>query len=136
MARPALALLLLPLLACKTGSSNTLAGAAATTGVAMGAAVASRAAGGCVAICTGETFCNQRTGLCDALPCSGKCGAGEKCAQTLTDIRCVPEGTPAVETRAAAAKNTKVPAVVPVTSSPNASTGSPTIVPAAEQQAK
>jgi hypothetical protein len=127
------ALLILQLVSCHTGSSNTIAGAAATTSLAVGAAAASRAAGGCIAICTGETFCNPRTGLCEGLPCAGKCGAGEKCAQTLTDIRCIPEGTTGVETKASAASNNKVPAVVPVTTSPNPTTGSPTVVPAAEQ---
>src|SRR5919201_751825 len=132
MTRVGLALWMVSVAACHTGSSNTILGAATTTGLAMGASAASRGAGGCIAICTGETFCNQRTGLCEALPCSGKCGAGEKCAQTLTDIRCVPEGTTGVETKAAAATS-KVPAVVPLTPSPNPTTGAPTIVPAAEQ---
>jgi hypothetical protein len=133
MVRTSFALLLLSAVACKTGSPNTLAGAAATTSAAVGAAVASRAAGGCIAICTGETVCNPRTGLCEALPCSGKCGAGERCAQTLTDIRCIPEGMTGVETKAAGNGN-KTPAVAPIITAPNASTGGPTIVPAAEQQ--
>ncbi|HYY53295.1 MAG TPA: hypothetical protein VE755_10500 [Myxococcales bacterium] len=133
MTRTSLALLLLPVLACKTGSPGTLAGAAATTGLAVGAAAASRAAGGCIAICTGESFCNAKTGLCESLPCRGKCSFGEHCAQTLTEIRCVPDGTTGVEA-ARAAGSSKAPAVAPIVTAPNATTGSPTIVPAAEQQ--
>src|SRR5213082_593164 len=132
MARVIVAVLLLLSTGCKTGSPNTLAGAAATTSLAIGAAAASRAAGGCIAICTGETFCNTRSGLCEAFPCSGKCGSGEHCAQTLTDIRCIPDGTTGVEA-ARAASSSKAPAVAPIVTAPNATTGSPTIVPAAEQ---
>jgi hypothetical protein len=132
MGKVAAALLLLLLLAgCKTGSSNQLGGAAAITSLAVGAAAASRAAGGCIAICTGETFCNPRSGLCEALPCRGKCGSGERCAQTMTDIRCVPDTMTGVESKASAASS-KAPAIVPVTPPPQS--GSPTIVPAAEQQ--
>ena len=71
--------------------------------------------------------------MCEAFPCSGKCGSGEHCAQTLTDIRCVPDGTPGVEA-ARRAGSSKAPAVAPIVNAPNANTGSPTIVPAAEQQ--
>jgi len=131
MARVAVTLFLL-LAACKMGSSNQLVGAAAISSLAVGAAAASRAAGGCIAICTGETFCNPRSGLCEALPCQGKCGSGERCAQTMTDIRCVPDTMTGVESKASAATS-KAPAIVPVTP-PNPSTGSPTIVPAAERQ--
>lgn len=131
MARVAVTLFLL-LAACKTGSSNRLVGAAAISSLAVGAAAASRAAGGCIAICTGERYCNPRSGLCEALPCQGKCGSGERCAQTMTDIRCVPDTMTGVESKAAAATS-KAPAIVPITP-PNPSTGSPTIVPAAEQQ--
>ena len=130
MARVAVTLFLL-FAACKTGSSNQLLGAAAISSLAVGAAAASRAAGGCIAICTGETFCNPRSGLCEALPCRGKCGSGERCAQTMTDIRCVPDTMTGVEGKASAASS-KAPAIVPVT--PPGPSGSPTIVPAAEQQ--
>ena len=131
MAKVTLTLLLL-LAACRTGNVSQLTGAAAISSLAIGAAAASRAAGGCIAICTGETFCNPRSGLCESLPCQGKCGSGERCAQTMTDIRCVPDTMIGVESKASAASS-KAPAIVPVTP-PNPSTGSPTIVPAAEQQ--
>jgi hypothetical protein len=130
MARFTLTLLLL-LAACRTGNVSQMTGAATMTSLAIGAAAASRAAGGCIAICTGETFCNPKSGLCESLPCQGKCGSGEHCAQTMTDIRCVPDTMTGVESKASAAS--KGPAIVPVTP-PNPSTGSPTIVPAAEQQ--
>src|SRR5437868_14257826 len=97
MARVIVAVLLFLSTGCKTGSPNTLAGAAATTSLAIGAAAGSRAAGGCIAICTGETFCNPRSGLCEDFPCSGRCDSGEHCAQTLTDSRYITDGTSGFE---------------------------------------
>ena len=33
--------------------------------------------------------CNQTTGMCDPLPCGGRCGFDEKCEQTYTGEKCV-----------------------------------------------
>lgn len=75
-----------------TGSSQSPAtrgeppNAAASVGAAIGASIASRAAGGCVAACPPGTLCNTQTGLCDAQPCRGLCQADEVCENE----RCIP----------------------------------------------
>ena len=117
--------------ACKTGSSNTGVGAATTSAVAIGAAVAERASGGCIAICTAGTVCNRTTGLCEPMPCRGECGANEHCEQTFSGEKCVAGGPTSVE--ALVNGNTQnVPAsIAPATAPPNP--GEPTIVPAAEK---
>jgi len=117
--------------ACKTGSSNTLVGAATTTALALGASAANRAAGGCYAICTAGTTCNTNTGLCERMACDGKCAAGETCEETFAGGKCVPGGT-GVTTKADA--NGLALPVAPIFKAPDANHGSPTIVPAAEQR--
>ncbi len=61
----------------------------AATG-ALGAAVMSRALGGCVASCPPGTLCNTETGLCDTQPCRGECRDDEICERD----RCVPSILP------------------------------------------
>jgi hypothetical protein len=119
---------------CTTGrlgtGSETLSGAAATSAAALGAAIAERAAGNCIAICTAGTACNRNTGLCEPMPCRGECGPNEHCEQTYSGEKCVAGGPTSVETfvkRNAPAVPGPLPAVAPPTD------GSPTIVPAAEQ---
>ena len=114
-----------------TGSSNTAAGAVVTSAAAVSAAVASRAAGGCIAMCTSGTTCNPATGLCEPLPCRGECAANEHCEQTFSGAKCVAGGPTTVETLVKT--NTPVtPQIAPaVAPRPD---GSPTIVPAAQQQ--
>jgi hypothetical protein len=53
---------------------------------AVGAAVASKAVGGCLSQCPPGTACNQQTGLCDTMPCRGMCRDDEVCESD----RCVP----------------------------------------------
>ncbi len=115
---------------CKTGSPNTILGAATTSALAVGMAAVERASGGCIAVCTHGTTCNSTTGLCEPLPCRGECKAGERCEQTPIGNKCVPGGDPGV---AAVAKRreTKVPVIVPAAPP---SPGSPTVVPKAEEQ--
>ena len=115
---------------CKTGSSNTGAGAAVTSAVAIGAAAVERKAGGCIAICTAGTTCNPAKGLCEPLPCRGECASNEHCEQTFSGNRCVSGGPTSVETLVKA-KTPAVPQVVPVTAPPQ--DASPTIVPTAEK---
>jgi hypothetical protein len=117
--------------ACHTGSSNTFAGAAATSAAAIGVAAVERAAGGCIAICTAGTTCNPTKGICEPMPCRGECGPNEHCEQTFSGNKCVAGGPTSVETLVKA-KGPAVPQVVPVTAPPP--DGSPTIVPAAQQQ--
>jgi len=116
---------------CTTGSSNTMAGAAATSAVAIGAAMGSRAAGGCFAVCTAGTACNPANGLCEPIPCRGECAANEHCEQTFSGAKCVAGGPTTVETLVKT-KTPVAPQIAPMAAPPP--DGSPTIVPAAQQQ--
>lgn len=79
MARPSIALAL-SLLAAGTGCAGGHVGdAVLMTGIAAASAGISRAAGGCYSACPPGTSCNTATGLCDALPCRGQCGPGQRC---------------------------------------------------------
>ena len=121
------------LAACHTGGTSTLVGASTMTALAMGSAVAERAAGGCIAMCTHGTACNPQTGLCEVLPCRNQCQATEHCEQTFTGDKCLPGAPTGVESVANASKNKpNIPVGVPISSEP--ATGVPTVVPAAEQQ--
>ncbi|SRR5216684_3001542 len=93
---PLLGLLLLALAACghanrrDFGGPGTVAGdAAAAAIVGVTAAGVSRAMGGCYAGCPPGTFCNNRSGLCDELPCRGRCNPDEHCELTATSSKCV-----------------------------------------------
>ncbi|HYS08633.1 MAG TPA: hypothetical protein VEP66_07800 [Myxococcales bacterium] len=119
------------LVACKTGSPNTMLGAATTTALALGASAANRAAGGCYAICTAGTACNTNTGLCDRLACDGKCAADERCEETFAGGKCVPGGT-GIATKANGS-GVALP-VGPIYQAPDSNHAAPTIVPAAEQR--
>ena len=114
----------------KLGSSNTIAGAAATSAAAVGVALAERAAGGCIAICTAGTACNGMNGLCEPMPCRGECGPNEHCEQTFSGEKCVAGGPTSVETLVRP-RTPVVPAISPAVAPPQ--NGSPTIVPTAEQ---
>jgi hypothetical protein len=97
--RPAFLIAILAL-ACSTHQVGNIMGAGVSTGVgattatavAVAASAGSRALGGCYAICQQGEVCNGRTGLCDALPCHGLCGAGEKCDAGFFGDRCVEGG--------------------------------------------
>jgi hypothetical protein len=119
------------LAACKTGGSNTVAGAATVSAVAIGAAAVERAAGGCIAICTAGTTCNPAKGLCEPLPCGGECGANEHCEQTFSGNKCVSGGPTSVETLVQS-RTPIIPQIVPVTAPQT--DPSPTIVPAAQKE--
>ena len=101
------ALLCAPLLACHTGSANTLAGAAVMTTMAGGFSAVRRANGQCYVDCLPGTRCNRQSGLCEALPCRDKCQPGETCAETETGIACIPAGGLHVQS----SKGTVVPRV-------------------------
>jgi hypothetical protein len=120
---------LLTFFACKTGSPNTIAGAATVTTAALGASMAERAAGGCFAMCTNGTFCNPRSGLCEVAPCRNSCSADEHCEATPTGERCAPGGT-GVTAQGPGTKS-NIPVLPPPVFNPP---GTPTITPAAEQQ--
>ena len=63
--------------------------AAITSAVALTGSAVSRATGGCYASCVHGTVCNPRTGLCDRLPCDGRCGSNEYCERRGGQQRCV-----------------------------------------------
>ena len=96
-------------LACHTGSSNTMAGAAVMTTLALGSSAASRAAGGCYAVCQQGETCNEKNGLCEALPCRGKCNASETCEEGFFGIKCVPGPALSVTAGTAAPASAKEP---------------------------
>ncbi len=87
--RLAIALLLLTFFGC---SHQTPAAAGAALNLAIGAAAAgtSRALGGCYAACPTGTTCNPKTGLCDTIPCHGRCSESEHCDISGLFDRCVP----------------------------------------------
>jgi len=128
--RPAL-LAVMVLTACKTGSPNTIAGAASMSAAAIGVAAVERANGGCIALCTAGTTCNPVKGLCEPLPCRGECGPNEHCEQTFSGSKCVVGGPTSVEALVKA-KTPATPEIAPATAPPK--DGSPSIVPAAQKQ--
>jgi len=134
MTRPALAATLLAFLtvlvlpACASSERYTVPAAAINTGLAVGAAAASRAQGGCIAMCTNGTFCNPHTGLCEAGPqpttvCQDAPGGG---------MRCVPVEVPTVSQQHSGPAATSPVGVSPAMGStpPPPSSASPTTVPA------
>jgi len=82
MKRPLLAALL-ALGACRSSAPYTVPAAAINTGLALGAAAAQRAGGGCYAVCTHGTVCNTKTGLCESpsadVYCEEAPGGGTRC---------------------------------------------------------
>jgi hypothetical protein len=68
------------------GGMSAPMAAGQSVGAAIGGAAASRALGGCVASCPPGTVCNTQTGLCDRVPCGGRCAPEELC----DNDRCIP----------------------------------------------
>lgn len=95
--RRAIPIAFLAVSACSTPSAGTAA--LINAGIGAAAAGASRASGGCYAACPTGTSCNPTTGLCDALPCHGRCSENEHCDNTGLFDRCVSgrEGGPDIE---------------------------------------
>jgi predicted small lipoprotein YifL len=97
MARLALAALV-ALAACGSSAPYTVPSAALNTGLALGAAAAQRAGGGCYAVCTNGTACNPRTGLCEApspdVACQEAPGGGMRCVPLQIGTRETSEATP------------------------------------------
>lgn len=71
------------------GVNAAVGDAALNLAVGVGAAAVSRAGGGCYASCPTGTTCNPKTGLCDTLPCHGRCGPNERCDTSSAFERCV-----------------------------------------------
>ena len=96
-------------LSCHTGSSNTLAGAAVMTSLAVGSSAVSRAYGGCYAVCSQGTACNEKTGLCEVLPCRGLCRADETCEEGFFGVKCLPGPALSVSSQAVPASTAPPP---------------------------
>lgn len=72
--------------------SNDYAGAAATlAGVVTTTAVNHKVFGTCYATCLNGTACNSETGMCEPLPCGGKCPADHQCKMVEGRETCVRE---------------------------------------------
>ncbi|MBS2027314.1 MAG: hypothetical protein JST54_05355 [Deltaproteobacteria bacterium] len=78
--------------------------AAINTAAAATASGAQRAQGLCYADCVYGTYCEPRTGTCEALPCHAACGEDEVCDERDGVGRCIPAA------EAKAALDTKVTA--------------------------
>ena len=70
---------------CRSSAPYAVPAAAINTGLAVGAALGQRAAGGCYATCTHGTVCSPRTGLCESATAAEVCDQGE-----TGTVRCVP----------------------------------------------
>src|ERR1700704_2998014 len=105
-------LCVLSVLSCHTGSSNTVAGAVIMTTLALGSSAMSRASGGCWAVCQQGERCNEKNGLCEALPCRGLCNASETCEEGFFGVKCLP-AAPLSVTASTSASRPKPPPVAP-----------------------
>jgi hypothetical protein len=74
---------------CVAAAAGTVATAAINTAVGVGVSGVRRANGECFTPCNPGTACNPTTGMCDPLPCGGRCAFDEKCEQTYTGEKCV-----------------------------------------------
>lgn len=74
---------------CAGAAAGAVANAAINTAVAATASGVRRANGDCFTPCNPGTSCNRATGLCDPLPCGGRCNFDEKCELTAVGDKCV-----------------------------------------------
>lgn len=109
-------------------AASTVAGAGAVTSAALATSAMQRKAGGCYAMCTGDTSCNPISGLCERNPC-GVCAADQHCETTFTESRCMP-GAPSDVVTTAPGTGRTVRAAPPPPPTPS---GPPEVTPAAEQ---
>jgi hypothetical protein len=70
-------------------SAGAIGSAAINTGVGATVSAVRRANGECYVPCNPGTSCNTVTGMCDPLPCGGRCAFDEKCEQTYLGEKCV-----------------------------------------------
>lgn len=74
---------------CAAAAAGAVANAAINTAVAATASGVRRANGECFTPCNPGSACNRETGLCDPLPCSGRCNFDQKCESTYVGDQCV-----------------------------------------------
>lgn len=85
----ALVLVTFPLLSCAGAAAGTIVNAAVNTALAGAVSGARRASGDCYTICNPGSACNRSTGMCDPIPCGGRCNFDEKCESTYVGEKCV-----------------------------------------------
>jgi hypothetical protein len=71
-------------------AGGAVATAAVNTAIAATASGVRRANGECFTPCNPGTQCAPGTGLCEPLPCGGRCRPDETCERTSVSDRCVP----------------------------------------------
>jgi len=115
--------LLLPLAAavaalagCASTAPHTMGAAAIGSGVALGAAAASRSAGGCWAVCTDGWVCNPASGWCE----KPKVTLPADCLPNgaSSDPRCTPWPAPTVTGQGGAAPSGSGAGYAPATTRP------------------
>jgi hypothetical protein len=70
-------------------STQSVVSMTLNSGLALGAAAASRSQGGCYAICTAGSVCNPDTGMCERMTCNGLCGERQTCDDSGPLPRCI-----------------------------------------------
>lgn len=74
---------------CVAAAAGAITNAAINTAIAGTVSGVRRANGDCFTPCNPGTACNHSTGLCDPVPCGGRCGFDEKCESTYVGDKCV-----------------------------------------------
>ncbi len=74
---------------CAGAAAGAVANAAINTAIAGTVSGVRRANGECFTICNPGSACNHATGMCDPLPCGGRCNFDEKCESTYLGDKCV-----------------------------------------------
>ncbi len=84
-----LRLLAVTMLSGCVAASGAVVNAAVNTAIGVGVSGVRRAEGDCYTPCNPGTSCNRATGLCDPIPCGGRCNFDEKCESTYVGDKCV-----------------------------------------------
>lgn len=84
-----LVLVLVTQAGCAGVAAGSVANAAINTAIAGTVAGVRRANGDCYTVCNPGSACNKSTGMCDPLPCGGRCNFDEKCESTHLGDRCM-----------------------------------------------
>lgn len=70
-------------------SGGAVTSALINTAIAGTASGVRRAQGECYTPCNPGYTCNKSTGMCEAIPCGGRCGFDQKCEITAVGEQCV-----------------------------------------------
>ncbi len=118
--------------ACATpAASAAVSAAVVNTAVGVGVAGYERSQGRCVSTCPVGTACVPKTGLCEPLPCRGRCQANERCEQSGLIERCVPASAPdlRIETSGAKEKKSEPAPAAPPPATPMPAPEAPRVTP-------